>query len=57
LMRTVASSPMLEAVLESNRRRVEELSNEARRALSPDPKLNSVQTSRNSQSQADAMRR
>ena len=40
LMRTIASSPMLEAVLESNRRRVEELANEARMALTPDPKLN-----------------
>jgi UDP-N-acetyl-D-mannosaminuronate dehydrogenase len=57
LMRTIASSQMLEAVLESNRRRVEELSNEARIALSPDPKLKSVQANGNSQSQAAAMRR
>jgi UDP-glucose/GDP-mannose dehydrogenase family, central domain len=42
LMRTIASSPMLEAVLESNRLRVEELTNEARIVLSPDPKLNPV---------------
>jgi UDP-glucose 6-dehydrogenase len=42
LMRKIAGSPMLEAVLESNRRRVEELANEARMALTPAPKLNSV---------------
>jgi len=56
LMRTIASSPMLEAVLESNRRRVEELSNEARMALSPDPKLNVVPVKSKAPSQA-AMRR
>jgi UDP-glucose 6-dehydrogenase len=56
LMRTIASSPMLEAVLESNRLRVEELSSEARMALSPDPKLNSVPAISKSPSQA-AMRR
>ncbi len=56
LMRTIASSPMLEAVLESNRRRVEELSNEARMALSPDPKLNPVIAKSKAPSQA-AMRR
>jgi UDP-glucose 6-dehydrogenase len=56
LMRTIAASPMLEAVLESNRRRVEELSNEARMALSPDPKLNVVPVKSKAPSQA-AMRR
>jgi hypothetical protein len=48
---------MLEAVLESNRRRVEELSSEARMALTPDPKLNSIQANGKSHSQAAAMRR
>jgi hypothetical protein len=47
---------MLEAVLESNRRRVEELSNEAKMALSPDPKLNVVPVKSKAPSQA-AMRR
>jgi UDP-N-acetyl-D-mannosaminuronate dehydrogenase len=56
LMRTIAASPMLEAVLESNRRRVEELSNEAKMALSPDPKLNVVPVKSKAPSQA-AMRR
>jgi UDP-N-acetyl-D-mannosaminuronate dehydrogenase len=56
LMRTIASSPMLEAVLESNCRRVEELANEARMALTPDPKLNPVPAKSKSPSQA-AMRR
>jgi len=56
LMRKIAASPMLEAVLESNRRRVEELGNEARMALSPDPKFISVPAKSKSQSQA-AMRR
>jgi UDP-glucose 6-dehydrogenase len=56
LMRTIASSPMLEAVLESNRRRVEELTNEARLVLSLDPKLNPVPAKSKSPSQA-AMRR
>jgi UDP-glucose 6-dehydrogenase len=57
LMRTIASSPMLDAVLESNRRRTEELANEARMALTPDPKLNSVQANSNLHSQPAAMRR
>ena len=56
LLRTIASSPLLDAVLASNRRRAEELANEGRMALSLEPKLNSVQSSRKSQSQA-AMRR
>jgi UDP-glucose 6-dehydrogenase len=56
LMRTIASSPMLEAVLESNRRRVGELAKEARIALTPDPKLNPVPAKSKSPSQA-AMRR
>jgi UDP-glucose 6-dehydrogenase len=56
LMCTIASSPMLEAVLESNRRRVEELANEARMALTPDPKLNPVPAKSKSPSQA-TMRR
>jgi UDP-N-acetyl-D-mannosaminuronate dehydrogenase len=57
LMRTVAPSPMLDAVLESNRRRVEELANEARMALTPSPKLNAVQANGKPHSQAAAMRR
>jgi UDP-glucose 6-dehydrogenase len=56
LMRTIAASPMLEAVLESNRRRVEELTNEARMVLSLDPKLNPVPAKSKAPSQA-AMRR
>jgi UDP-glucose 6-dehydrogenase len=56
LMRTVASSPMLDAVLESNRRRSEELAREGRMALSPDPKLNGAATSRKSPSQPAARR-
>jgi hypothetical protein len=38
LLRTLASSPLLEAVLESNRLRAGELANEARMALSSEPK-------------------
>jgi UDP-glucose 6-dehydrogenase len=56
LMRTIASSPMLEAVLESNRRRVEELSNEARMALTPSPKLYSAQANGKSQTPDVAIR-
>jgi UDP-glucose 6-dehydrogenase len=37
LLRELASSPLLEAVLESNRLRAGELANEARMALSPEP--------------------
>ena len=57
LMRTIASSPMLEAVLESNRRRTEELANEGRKALSPDPKLHSPQANGRPHSETAAMRR
>jgi UDP-glucose 6-dehydrogenase len=56
LLSTVASSPLLSAMLASNRRRAEELAREARMALSTEPKLNSVQASHKSNSQA-AMRR
>ncbi len=56
LLRTIASSPILEAVLESNRLRAGELTIEARMALSPEPKQNSAATSRKSESQA-ALRR
>lgn len=56
LLSTIASSPLLNAMLASNRRRAEELAGEARTALSTEPKLNSVQPSRKSNSQA-AMRR
>jgi UDP-N-acetyl-D-mannosaminuronate dehydrogenase len=45
LLRTIASSPLLEAVLESNRLRAGELANEARMALSPEPKINAAATS------------
>jgi UDP-glucose 6-dehydrogenase len=55
LMHTIAPSPMLDAVLESNRRRVEELANEARMALTP--KLNAAQGNGKSNSQSAAMRR
>jgi UDP-glucose 6-dehydrogenase len=37
LLRRLASSPLLEAVLESNRLRAGELANEARMAISPEP--------------------
>ncbi len=56
LLRTIAPSPLLDWVLASNRRRAEELANEGRMALSLEPKLNSAQPTRKSQSQA-AMRR
>jgi hypothetical protein len=56
-MHTIAPSPMLDAVLESNRRRVEELANEARMALTPAPKLNAAQANGKSHSQSAAMRR
>jgi UDP-glucose 6-dehydrogenase len=56
LLSTVASSPLLNAMLASNRRRAEELAREARMALSTESKLNPVQASRKSNSQA-AMRR
>jgi UDP-glucose 6-dehydrogenase len=49
LLSTIASSPLLNGVLASNRRRTQELANEARMALKPAPKLNSVQTNRKSQ--------
>jgi hypothetical protein len=51
LLRTIASSPMLEAVLESNRTRAGELTNEARLALSVESRQNPVATSRKSESQ------
>jgi hypothetical protein len=56
LMRTIASSPMLDAVLESNRRLTGELAREARIALSLEPGLNPVEARPKSNSQA-AMRR
>ena len=52
LLRSLASSPMLEAVLESNRLRAGELTNEARMALSPEAKFNLAPTGRKSESQA-----
>ena len=52
LLSEVASSPLLNAVLASNRRRTEELAREARTALSHEPKANSVQASRKPHSQA-----
>jgi UDP-glucose 6-dehydrogenase len=42
LLRTLASSPLLEAVLESNRLRAGELASEARMALSAEPKIKSA---------------
>ena len=57
IMRTIGSSSMLDAVLESNRRRVDELANEAKIALTSDPKLNSGQANGKSHSQAAATRR
>lgn len=42
LLRTIESSPLLEAVLESNRLRAEELANEAKIALKSAPKPDSV---------------
>ena len=49
LLSTIAWSPLLNAVLASNRRRAEELARDAKMKTSPNPKLNSVQTSRKSQ--------
>lgn len=51
LLRTVASSPMLEAVLESNLRRCDELDNEGKMALSTETKVNGPATSRKAQPQ------
>jgi len=39
LLRIIASSPLLDAVLDSNRLRAGELANEAKMALSPEPKV------------------
>jgi UDP-N-acetyl-D-mannosaminuronate dehydrogenase len=51
LLRTIASSPMLEAVLESNRMRAGELTDEARMALSAAPRQNPAANCRKSESQ------
>jgi UDP-glucose 6-dehydrogenase len=55
LLRTIASSPMLEAVLESNRMRAGELTNEARMALSVE-RQNPAAAVRKSESQASQRR-
>jgi len=56
LLRTIASSPLLEAVLESNRLRAEELNNEAKIASSVAPTPDAPATRHKSQPQA-ALRR
>ena len=56
LLRTIASSPMLEAVLESNRMRAGELTNEARVALSVESRQNPAAINRKSESQASQRR-
>ena len=55
LLRTIASSPMLEAVLESNRMRAGELTNEAKMALSVESRQN-PSASRKLESQASQRR-
>lgn len=52
LLRTIASSPLMEAVLESNRLRAGELANEAKLALSPEPQLSAAAPARKLESQA-----
>ena len=56
LLRTIASSPMLEAVLESNRMRAGELTNEAKMALSVESRQTTAAPSRKSESHASQRR-
>ncbi len=56
LLRTIASSPLLEAVLESNRMRAGELANEAKMALTPELKPGAAANGHKTESQAQLRR-